>query len=250
MKKVTFAVMSMTMFGLFVTSCSKDDVEEPHVILTTTDIVMNYKQTKKLTAVNASSWRTENDFVAEVDENGLVTGGHVGTTRIIASNGSSSATCNVTILPKYNLYDTPILDWGDSMSEIRNKETHEYESKTSNSTSLVYNYTYDTENPCLVVYYWKNGEMYWVTLFLKWTYFPNAVDYLLERYQAMSLDRVKQNAMFWDAFTKDKLKTVILIELTEISGSPIIKINYADAQKIAEPSNLNKKTLASPLLLP
>ena len=225
-------MLFVAVLGLSITSCSKDDdVAEPSVNLSTTNIVMYHEQTKKITAENATRWSTENDFVATVDENGLVTGGHVGTTKIIASNRSSSATCNVTIQPRYNLYDSPILDWGASISEIRNKETHEYVPTSSSSSSLVYNYTHDTENPCLVIYSFKNGELFWITLFLKWTYFSYATDYLLERYQPMYVDRVKQYAMLWDAYTKDKLKTVILLELTERSGSPIIQISYTDASK-------------------
>ena len=251
MKKTTIVTLFVAVLGLSITSCSKDDdVPEPNVVLSTTNIVMYYEQTKKLTAENATSWRTENDFVATVDKDGLVTGGHVGTTKIIASNGSSSATCNVTIQPRYNLYDSPILDWGASMSTIRNKETHEYVPASSSSSSLVYNFSHDTDNPCLVMYAFEDGELYWITLFLKWNYFSYAVDYLLERYQPMSVDRVKQYAMFWDAFTKDKLKTAILIKLTEMSGSPIIQINYADTSKIPDPSSLKGKPLTAPLLLP
>ena len=100
------------------------------------------------------------------------------------------------------------------------------------------------------MYSFKDGELYWITLFLKWTYFSYATDYLLERYQPMYVDRVKQYAMLWDAYTKDKLKTVILLELTERSGSPIIQISYADASQIPEPSNLKGKPLAAPMPLP
>lgn len=231
MKKTTFVMLFVAVCGLLVTSCSKDEVVEPNVILSTTSVSMYYEQTKQLAAENATSWRSEDDFVAEVDGNGLVTGGHVGTTRIVASNGSSSATCNVTILPRYNLYDAPILDWGASMTEIRNKETHEYSPTSSSATTLVYNFTHDTENPCLVMYSFENGKLIFIFVFLKWNYFAYAVDHLLERFHPMALDRVKQTALFGDAYTKDKLKTILTINLDELSGSPIVLITYGDAER-------------------
>lgn len=232
MKKTTIVMLFVAVLGLSITSCSKDDdVPEPNVVLSTTNIVMYYEQTKKLTAENATSWRTENDFVATVDENGLVTGGHVGTTRIIASNRSSSATCNVTIQPRYNLYDSPILDWGASMSEIRNKETHENMSMSS-TTSLAYFYNKSTDNPVVVLYSFENGKLDYASVILKWNTFASAVNHLVERYQVVAVDHEKQVALFWDANTRDKLKTVVTISVSELSGTPVIQILFADAAKV------------------
>ena len=232
MKKTTIVMLFVAVLGLSITSCSKDDdVPEPNVVLSTTNIMMYYEQTKKLTAENATSWRTENDFVATVDENGLVTGGHVGTTRIIASNRSSSATCNVTIQPRYNLYDSPILDWGASMSEIRNKETHENMSMSS-TTSLAYFYNKSTDNPVVVLYSFENGKLDYASVILKWNTFASAVNHLVERYQVVAVDHEKQVALFWDANTRDKLKTVVTISVSELSGTPVIQILFADAAKV------------------
>jgi len=225
-------MLFVAMFGLFTTSCSKDDdVAEPSVNLSTTNIVMYHEQTKKITAENATRWSTENDFVATVDENGLVTGGHVGTTKIIASNRSSSATCNVTIQPRYNLYDSPILDWGASMSEIRNKETHENMSMSS-TTSLAYFYNKSTDNPVVVLYSFENGKLDYASVILKWNTFASAVNHLVERYQVVAVDHEKQVALFWDANTRDKLKTVVTISVSELSGTPVIQILFADAAKV------------------
>lgn len=233
MKKTTIVMLFVAVLGLSITSCSKDDdVPEPNVVLSTTNIVMYYEQTKKLTAENATSWRTENDFVATVDKDGLVTGGHVGTTKIIASNGSSSATCNVTIQPKYNLYDSPILDWGASMSEIRNKETHENMTTASTSTSLAYLYNNSTDNPVIALYSFENGKLDLASVILKWNTFSSAVNHLLERYQVVAVDYEKQVALFWDAYTREKLKTAVTISLTELSGTPVIQILFGDAAKI------------------
>ena len=232
MKKTTFMMFFVALFCLCFTSCSKDDDETNGLVTITPPIVyMYHDDTKQLSATNATNWSTEDDFIAEVDKNGLVTGRHIGTTNIIATNGKKSAKCEVTIMPKYNLYDTPILDWGTSMTELRNKETHEYVqiTSTSSATSLAYDYTSDSDNPCIVMYNFKNNELYMISVILKWDYFPLATEHIMERYQAMYVDRVKQYAIFGDAYTKDKMKTIVHIELTKVSGSLVLVVSYIDA---------------------
>lgn len=247
MRNTTLSIVLMAFFCIFVTSCSKEDekeVVEPDVTLSMSNISMYYDQTKKLTSPNATVWKSENDFVAKVDETGLVTGCHVGTTRIVASNGKSSAVCNVTIIPKNNLYDAPLLDWGASMTEVKNKETHHFE-RSVTSTSLTYNYFDNSDNPCLVNYVFEDNKLRYVFVYLKWNYFSLAVDHIMERYQPMSVDRVNQYAMFWDAYTADKLKTVVYIEPTKISESQVVQVSYADALSLlpsetTEPSSLRR----------
>ena len=98
MTKRKILMLLLVFSYLCITSCSKND-EDIQVTITPSNITMYYEGTKQLSAVNANSWSTEDDFVAEVDGKGLVTGGHVGKTKIIASNGKNSAFCEVTVSP-------------------------------------------------------------------------------------------------------------------------------------------------------
>ena len=66
-------------------------------------------------------------------------------------------------------------------------------------------------------------------------------EHIMERYQAMYVDRVKQYAMFWDAYTKDELKTAVFLELTEISGSQLVQIGYVDASIVSSESTESHK---------
>ena len=141
-------------------SCSKDDdgETEQKVTITPTSITIHHDDTRQLSATNAKNWSSDDDFVAEVDGNGVVTGGHIGTTIITAQNGTSHASCKVTITPKYNLYDTPILDWGATMSSIQSKETHTHSSSSSNTTMLSYDYSKNGSSYALF-YFFEGGKI-------------------------------------------------------------------------------------------
>lgn len=141
---------------------------------------MHYEDTQQLTAEGATQWTTENDFVATVNQNGLVTGGHVGTTRIIAHSGKESASATITITPKYTLYDTPLLDFGVSKSVIKSKETHTLDSETDKY--LYYTYT-KNGHTCIVSYSFTDGNLSMVLVMLNQSDYAQTGFYLLERYQ-------------------------------------------------------------------
>jgi hypothetical protein len=232
--KMTKRIILMLLLGfsyLCITSCSKENDEDIQVTITPSNITMNYEGTKQLSAVNATSWSTEDDFVAEVDGKGLVTGGHVGKTKIIASNGRNSAFCEVTVIPKYNLYDTPIIEWGASMTTITNKETHE-KGSTSNPKTLDYNYSKNSNEPCLVVYNFEDGKLSNVMVVLKYLSYADAGLYLLERYQPVYAEKTNYTAIFADAYTKDKWKTVVGIQTKTLSGTKLTLIMYLPASKL------------------
>lgn len=216
---------------LSLSSCSKENDEDVQVTLSPSNISMYYEGTKQLSAVNATSWKTEDDFVAEVDNKGLVTGGHVGKTKIIASNGKHSAFCEVTVIPKYNLYDTPIIDWGASLSTIQNKETH-VEGTSTSTKSLGYNYSKNSSNPCLVVYNFEDGKLNTIMVVLNYLSYPEAGLYLLERYQPVYTEKTDYTAIFADAYTKDKWKTGVGIQTTTLSGTKVTLIMYFPASRL------------------
>lgn len=215
------------MLTLSVTSCSKDDESqtEQNVKITPTNITMHYKETLQLTATNANSWSSDDNFIAEVDNKGLVKGGHIGTTIITAKNGSSFATCEVTITPKYDIYDTPILEWGATMSSIQSKETHPKSSSSNTSSMLAYNYK-KNGTPCALIYYFEGGKMSRIVVYMDLLQYTNAGNYLLERYTPLSADPTDYFLMFTDAYTKDKMKTVVGLQTTKVSGTELTMITY------------------------
>ena len=220
----------MTAFSLFLTSCSKDDDNgtEQEVTINPKSISLYAEETFQLSATNAVAWSIGDDFIAKVDNKGLVTGGHVGTTTITAKNGRYSATCEVTVNPKYNLYDTPVLDWGASMSAIQSKETHSKSSSSSSSTMLAYDYSKNGTSYALF-YFFEGGRMSRIVVYTDYLLYVNATKYLQERYYPMYAEKTDYFLMFADAYTKDKMKTVVGIQTTKLSGTDMTMISYIPA---------------------
>lgn len=210
----------LTICASFV-SCGGDDNKENAASISPTSISMYYDGERQLTGTNVTSWESANDFVASVDEKGLVKGAHVGTTQIIGRNGNSSATCQVEIKAMYNLYDTPILDWGASMSTIKNKEMHELLSTTS--TSCFYDYSKNGES-YLLDYSFKNGSLNSIGIIAKLSMFLDLGYFLLERYFPISNE--PDLFMFANGYTKDKMTTIIGLQTTKISGTTASMVTY------------------------
>ena len=209
-------------------SCSKDNNDDNESVnkdlsLTPSSISLYYEDTYQLTGNNVTKWETQDEFVAMVDSKGLVTGGHVGTTQIIASNGGQSATCQVTITPKYFLYDTPILEWGASMSTIQSKENH----KKSSGTSTMLAYDYSKNNiSCALTYNFTNGKLSRIDIYMALSQYLTVSKYLMERYCPLSVEGQGDLVMYADGYTKGKMTTVIGLQTTKVSGTQLTYISY------------------------
>lgn len=136
MKKILRMMIIMAMgIGTFA-SCSSD--EEESVTLSSRTVTMKCDETKTLKATgNVNTWTSENEFVATVDRNGIITAGHVGETNIVASGNNGSAMCKVTVEGKYNYYIEPLCKKGVKKSDVKKYESRKLKSETDNS--LLYN---------------------------------------------------------------------------------------------------------------
>lgn len=212
-----------------------DDASTPNeVIVTPSSVSMYYDGTKQLSAPGATSWTTSNEYVATVDENGLVKGMHIGTTEIMASNGVYSDKCTVTIKPKYSLYDTPLLNWGDSRQQMKNSETHELLKEDENG--LYYKYDFGSTT-CILAYGFKEGKLnYAMAMMVPFnaTLFSNTGYYIMERYQPLYQDGY--NYWFMDAMKIDDAKSIVKYDISESFTMESVSVSYADASglKISE----------------
>ena len=222
MKKVltALAIALCTATSLSIVSCGSDDDAKP-LSVTPSSISMKYDESQQLSSSGANSWCSENEFVATVDQKGLVKGNHVGNTNIIASNGSSSGKCTVTITPKYNFFDLPVLNWGASETAIRNAETHGAAEKSGDY--LLYGYSNGTI-PVVVMYYFKNGALYSVNQLTASDYYANAGLFLIERFQAIG----ESDGMyiFIDAMASKNAKTLAGLSYMTLSSKKYASITY------------------------
>lgn len=146
MKKILFLLAMLPM--LVFTACSDDD--ENSLSLDKSEISLYYEDEIKLIASDNVTWSSEDEFVAKVSSNGIVEGGHVGKTFIVASNGAETVKCAVEVKPKYNTFVEPVLDFGANKADIKAKEKREL--VTDNATSLGYK---DSKDGVAIIYTFK-----------------------------------------------------------------------------------------------
>lgn len=223
--------LSLVICSAFVSCGSEDskaDEKANAASISPSSISMYFDGERQLIGNNVTSWNSNNDFVASVDENGLVKGAHVGTTQIIGSNGKTSASCQVEIKAKYNLYDTPILEWGASRLTIKNKETHVFKSSSTNAD--FYDYSKNGES-YLLEYLFENDRLKSVSVMGKLSLFPDFGYYLIERYSPISND--PDLFMFADGYTKDKMTTIVGLQTTKISGTTLSWVMYISSNSLS-----------------
>ena len=184
MKKVLFLLPLLA--ALFFVGCSDD--EEGGISLNESAITLYSDDTAHLEANDNVDWLSESEFVASVDANGLVTGNHVGTTNIIASNGSGTSKCTVEVIPRFNTFEEPVVDFGATKEEVKSKESRTMLSEIDDAL------IYMGENSALnmVIYMFENGRLYASGAAVSFAYTSELTNFLLERYQVVG----EENGMY------------------------------------------------------
>lgn len=220
---VLLVTVSLPLFN----SCGSDDNDDTKPLsVTPSSVSMKYDESQQLSASGATSWRSENEFVATVDQNGLVKGRHIGSTDIIVGNGKTSGKCVVTITPKYTYYDLPILNWGASETQIRNAETHTFETKSGDN--LLYSYTNGTIG-AVVMYGFKNGVLGSVVQLTAKNQYVNAGYFLIERFQPYG----ESDGMyiFGDSMDHNNATTLVGLDYMEMSSTTYTGVIYMKNSK-------------------
>lgn len=187
MKKILFYAF-MAMATVLVSSCSSDDDGEESLSINKSQLEMYADNEALLTATTSAQWSSDNDFVAEVDQEGKVTANHVGETTITASNGNKRAYCKVSVVPQYTLYADPVLDFGCSMSDVKSKEKRTLAGSGTNYIG----YKGDNDNVTGIIYNFNNGKLNGVIVMIKHNYnsamADRMVNFLRERYAIAGYD--------------------------------------------------------------
>lgn len=110
MKKILLGLAFMLTTLAFV-GCSSDNDDAipdepkvPELTINRSEISLFAKGTESLSSNLGVIWESENDFIASVNEVGLVTGNHVGKTKIKATYEDKTKECEVEVKPTYSLY--------------------------------------------------------------------------------------------------------------------------------------------------
>ncbi|MBB4624153.1 Ig-like domain-containing protein [Parabacteroides faecis] len=171
-KNLSQCMMLITAFVFMLPSCSEDEKES--IGLTPKNVVLKAGDTIKLEYGATCTWTSDNDFIASVSNNGMVTANHVGNTFIKANDDL----CEVKVSPVYDLYKEPCIDWNKTKSEIINMygtpDLEDYNSISYNTTN--------TKAPA-VVYFFNNNKLSSSTVMVDSSYLSDLTAFLSERYE-------------------------------------------------------------------
>lgn len=168
----------------FFTACSSSDDEK--LTLSADSLKLHYEETEQLNASENVVWESESDFVAKVSSNGLVEGGHVGKTNIVATSENGVAKCEVEIIPLYDTYTEPVLLQGaKTKSEVKSKEKRKLAKETS--TALTYEGGNSAEK-AIVYTFDENDKLKAAGVAISFAYTSELTDFLLERYQPVDVE--------------------------------------------------------------
>lgn len=170
------------LFSLTAVSCSDDDDNDTALELNTTKVSLYQDGTKQMSVKDNRSvtWTVDDDFVAKVDDDGLLTALFVGETRVKATDSKGkSAYASVIVNPRYNTYKEPYVEWGASRSEVLSHDTREVSSE--DETLVVLNGGSDAAE--LVSYGFGESGLEAVIVIVKTSYSAEIVKFLGERYR-------------------------------------------------------------------
>ncbi|PKP12005.1 MAG: hypothetical protein CVU09_00455 [Bacteroidetes bacterium HGW-Bacteroidetes-4] len=119
---------SIILLGIFamLISCTKDEAKSS-LDLNSSSITIHYDESYKLsytvTPENSEIlWFSSDEYIAKVNQEGSVSGQHIGETDIKAKTTDKEAFSKVTIKPYFDYFKEPIVDFGSSMTYVKENE--------------------------------------------------------------------------------------------------------------------------------
>ncbi|MFR8768498.1 MAG: Ig-like domain-containing protein, partial [Eubacterium sp.] len=153
--------------------------EDGKLTLSANQVSLYSGDTKQVTVNDNATWSSKSEFVAEVSEDGIIKGNHVGKTIITATSDNGEALCEVVVNAKYSTYTEPVLEFGVDKATVKAKEKRTIlEDKTSTLG-------YRGENSAVksVAYLFENGKLTSSAIALSYSYTEN--NKFLSRYQVI-----------------------------------------------------------------
>lgn len=119
MKKFAWMLALALPVAATFTSCGDDD--ETSITLNASTASVNYENTVELKASEKNAvWSSSDEFIATVNDKGVVTGHHVGEAIITASKDGASASCKLTVTETNHDYVLPLMTWNASYTAVKN----------------------------------------------------------------------------------------------------------------------------------
>lgn len=208
MKKY-FLLLTVALFSTVTfTSCSDDDDGSTNL----TDKTMVAGTTQD---IGNETWVSSNKYIASVS-NGTLTANRVGTAAISSSKGSF----NVTVTPKYNLYEEPLTDWDATPNDVSAyMEGENYSIYGENNQGITY---YGKDDESYIGYVFTNGKLETSFVLLTYNSVDQLGDFLEERYVFLSTSG--QTLMYLSVDSKN----IVTLGVTTFAGDVYYIVQYTE----------------------
>ncbi len=217
------SVMMVVMLSFGVTSCSSNDDDDDGV--STAPITIDAGE--KTVIQGAKTISSLDEFVAYVDKDLSVEAFHVGETTLTVN---SKKNIKITVTPKYDLYDGPILKWGCDQSYIKSNQKQGTLSSKSTSEGLFY--TNVGKADAILMYQFDSGKLKNVGAVLSTSYATAYANFLMERY--LMLPYEKDNDTYFigiDALEVEKAKSYVVLQVYDYATLIAVYMNPANVNK-------------------
>lgn len=235
MKNVLFLLILAAVVTL---GCKKDEQIEITLRVETENVQLDVDQTHRVVIIEGSStpsFKCNNLFVAEVDNNGLIEALRVGEAKITVTSLDGSATVNLVVSPRHTYWRDPVLSWGKSKSFIIEK----WGVPTEQTEKAL---LYEDENSNIIAYMYlfnDNGELTSSSLLMKSNMYEAMIQHLRQRFNYLGIH--SGVALFIDALTMEDATTFAGIddynsEYKIIAYGPTTDISYVKAIEVVSNS--------------
>lgn len=200
------AIVAMVAFC----SCSKEDDGE--TLKTLDDLTLFAGQ--EISLPQEGSWTSDNEFVTSISSS-RIKAIHCGTANIKLQQGREILTCKVEVVPRFSVYEEPILEWGKTPSEIQKKEKGIFQNSYFDKNTGYKNFLFKRNGriESLAAYSFKNDELVMVSILLDTFDALNVPEMIKERYE----------------FAGVKDGTTLYAHMTPIDGGKGLKVDYSAA---------------------
>ncbi len=178
MKKLSFLILLSTLL----LSCNTNTT--PGLMIETESILLYHGETAVLGASSENGlvyYKSSDNSIATVDNNGVVTANLVGTTYITVLDGKEAIACKITVTPRYFVEINPYVIFGASSAEVKSRvkeafiEERTMSNNTAEKTLVYYNQTTDEKSRITYEYHFFNDKLISTGVFIK-----NGVDFFNE----------------------------------------------------------------------
>lgn len=162
MRKITFLSLMASAVMLIFIGCEKEvEPEKTKITLNSQSVKIHYDETFALEANVTPEpldvlWVTDNENVADINQEGIISGVKIGETTITAKTIEAEVICAVTVEPYESFVTEPLVDFGENKDYVKDNENRVLYNETAdglvyedNSNSLVDYVFYMFENNIL-----------------------------------------------------------------------------------------------------